>query len=203
MTIVGMLSGTGVGDGGADASRRGVVSGDDGSGSCVACSRRFSRMAAEPGASSRSEAGAVPADRNNCGGDDALVAPAAPPAARTNRSTSDGRAFSRGRSPTCIQNEVPCVTSSVCAAFRNFPGLVVGFVCRARIMGIVASEVDLPGVALSDRGSEPGNNCLCRPVGFDFLPTRSPSPVLDAALVTLCCALCFANKFPIQSMLES
>lgn len=105
--------------------------------------------------------------------------------------------------PPAFKMRCLCVTSSVCAALRNFPGLVVGFVCRTRIMGIVASEVDLPGVALSDRGSEPGNNCLCRPVGFDSLPTRSPSPILDVALVTLCCALRFANKFPIQGMLES
>ena len=86
-----MLFSSGVDDGGADAESCGV-SGDGGSGSCAAAAA-WSRMS-----SSRSDAGAVPADKS--GGDDAV--------ARTNRSTSDGRAFNRGRNPTCIQTA--CVT---------------------------------------------------------------------------------------------
>jgi hypothetical protein len=103
MTTWGML-GDGVGDGVGDA-ERGGVSGDCGSGMAEACSK----MAA-PGTSSRSDPGAVLAD--NSGGDDAggpscawlvlLLLLKLP--ALTNRSTSDGRAFNRGRNPTCIQD---------------------------------------------------------------------------------------------------
>ncbi len=118
--IEGMLFGAGVDDGGADTGGGGVA-GDGGSGRFAACSST---------ASCRSDAGAVPAEKNS-GGDDAATAPAAagggssswspdcpPPAswspdwlllplllpARTNSSTSDGRALScgRGRNPTCI-----------------------------------------------------------------------------------------------------
>lgn len=116
--IEGMLFGAGVDGGGADTGSGGVA-GDGGSGRFAACSST---------ASCRSDAGAVPADKNS-GGDDAATAPAAagggssswspdcPPdwspdwlllllllPARTNSSTSDGRALScgRGRNPTCI-----------------------------------------------------------------------------------------------------
>lgn len=105
MTMEGMLFGVGVGDGGADA-QRGGVSGEGGSGRFAACSRTPTRSSR-----SRSDAGAVPAEKS--GGDDAAGVPLAgavgggspsvPPPARTNRSTSDGRAFNRGRNPTCIQ----------------------------------------------------------------------------------------------------
>ena len=116
--IEGMLFGAGVDGGGADTGSGGVA-GDGGSGRFAACSST---------ASCRSDAGAVPAETNS-GGDDAATAPAAagggssswspdcPPEwspdwlllllrlpARTNSSTSDGRALScgRGRNPTCI-----------------------------------------------------------------------------------------------------
>jgi len=87
------VSWAGVDDGGADADSSGV-SGDSGSGRFAACSRT---------ASCRSDAGAVPAE--NSGGDDAAAARGGSDwlPARTNSSTSDGRAFSRGRNPTCIQ----------------------------------------------------------------------------------------------------
>lgn len=101
MTTLGMF-GNGVNDGGAGAESCGV-SGDCGRGRFAACSR----MAAA-GTSSRSDPGAVLADKS--GGDDAV---AGVPVCGwrllllllllTNRSTSDGRAFSRGRNPTCIQ----------------------------------------------------------------------------------------------------
>lgn len=104
MTTLGMFGngvGVGDGDGGVDGG-----SGDGGSWRLAACSR----MSAT-GPSSRSDPGAVLAD--NSGGDDAA---AGSPAccwlllllALTNRSTSEGRAFKRGRNPTCIQGA--CVT---------------------------------------------------------------------------------------------
>jgi hypothetical protein len=121
-----LLPGTDVdGDSGAEVGVEGggsvvvvvvsVSSGDVGSGRDAACARTSS--------CSWSEAGAVPTEKS--GGDDDAVArvgappaaaggvqcgltlggsPAPPAPARTNRSTSDGRAFNRGRSPTCIQS---------------------------------------------------------------------------------------------------
>lgn len=116
MTMVGMLLGRRVGDGGVDA-ERGGVSGDGGSGRFAAWSRT---AATAPASSSRrSDAGAVPAEKS--GGDDAVGVPACggsdgdwlPPPARTNRSTSDGRAFNRGRNPSCIQGKAPGNSSAV------------------------------------------------------------------------------------------
>lgn len=110
-------SGSGGGAAGSDGGDRGRagLSGDGGSGTLAARSRTAR--------SCRSDAGAVPAERNKSGGDDAAPVPVPAPAggggtsagasggcrspgpapARTNSSTSDGRGLNRGRSPTCIQ----------------------------------------------------------------------------------------------------
>jgi hypothetical protein len=109
-TIVGMLLWTDVNAGRADADEDAESDrffGDCGSGMVTACSNK---------ASCRSDAGAVPAGWNS-GGDDAVAAPSCGGSdwpdwpARTNSSTSDGRAFSRGLSPSpaCIQEaELTC-----------------------------------------------------------------------------------------------
>lgn len=125
MTTVGRVSWAGVGDGGADADSSGV-SGDGGSGRFAACSRTWT-------ASCRSDAGAVPAE--NSGGDDAAAARGGsdwlPAPARTNSSTSDGRAFSRGRNPTCIQgtprppDSCHCETGTVTRPSTRNPDKVV------------------------------------------------------------------------------